>query len=88
MSLVAPQHVESSWTRARTHVPCIGRRILNPCTTREVPGLICFKYSFDGWNWVSTGLLWGFSQFALSTTIVRALDRPQETALATFISGL
>ena len=23
--LVAPGHVESSWTRNRTHVPCIGR---------------------------------------------------------------
>ena len=34
--LVAPWHVESSWTRARTHVPWIGRRILNHCTTREV----------------------------------------------------
>ena len=27
----------SSRTRARTHVPCIGRRILNHCATREVP---------------------------------------------------
>ena len=35
--LVAPRHVGSSWTRARTHVPCIGRWILNHCTTREVP---------------------------------------------------
>ena len=34
--LVAPRHVESSWTRARTHVPCIGWRILNHCATREV----------------------------------------------------
>ena len=25
----------SSWTRARTCVPCIGRQILNHCTTRE-----------------------------------------------------
>ena len=25
----------SSWTRARTHVPCIGRWILNHCATRE-----------------------------------------------------
>ena len=25
---VAPQHVESSWTRDWTHVPCIGRQIL------------------------------------------------------------
>ena len=27
----------SSQTRARTHVPCIGRRILNNCATREAP---------------------------------------------------
>ena len=30
---VAPWHMGSSRTRARTHVPCIGRR--NHCTTRE-----------------------------------------------------
>ena len=35
--LVTPQHVGSSWTRAQTRVPCIGRWILNHCTTREVP---------------------------------------------------
>ena len=35
--LVAPWHVGSSRTRARTHVPCIGRRILNHCATREAP---------------------------------------------------
>ncbi|XP_029083341.1 DDB1- and CUL4-associated factor 6 isoform X4 [Monodon monoceros] len=33
----APRHVGSSRTRARTRVPCIGRRTLNHCTTREVP---------------------------------------------------
>ena len=35
--LVAPWHVGSSQTRARTHVPCIGRQILNHCTTRKAP---------------------------------------------------
>ena len=35
--LVAPRHVGSSWTRARTRVACIGRRILNHCATREAP---------------------------------------------------
>ena len=35
--LIATQHVGSSRTRAGTHVPCIGRRILNHCATREVP---------------------------------------------------
>ena len=34
-TLVAPRHVGSSQTRARTRVPCIGRQILNHCTTRE-----------------------------------------------------
>ena len=33
--LVAPWHVGSSRTRARTRVPCIGRQILNRCATRE-----------------------------------------------------
>ena len=32
---VALRHVGSSQTRARTRVPCIGRRILNHCATRE-----------------------------------------------------
>ena len=40
--LVAPQHVGSSRTRDRTRVPCIGRRILNHCATREV--LPCLNY--------------------------------------------
>ena len=40
MGLVAPRHVGSSWTRAQTCVPCIGRQILNHCTTREVPPTI------------------------------------------------
>ena len=35
--LVAPRHVGSSQTRARTRVPCIDRQILNHCTTREAP---------------------------------------------------
>ena len=37
--LFAPQQMGSSRTRAQTHVPCIGRWILNHCATREVPGL-------------------------------------------------
>ena len=36
---VAPRHVGSSQTRARTRVPCIGRQILNHCATREAPRL-------------------------------------------------
>ena len=43
MDLVAPWHVESSWTSDRTHVLCIGRWILIHCTTREV--LILFLKS-------------------------------------------
>ena len=40
MGLVAPRHVGSSWTRAQTCAPCIGRQILNHCATREVPGML------------------------------------------------
>ena len=41
--LVAPQHVGSSRTRHPTRVPCIGRRTLNYCATREARRL----YAFD-----------------------------------------
>ena len=40
--LVALRHVGSSQTRDRTHVPCIDRRILNHCITKEVPIVISF----------------------------------------------
>ena len=36
---VAPRHVGSSQTRARTRVPCISRQILNHCAIREAPSL-------------------------------------------------
>ena len=39
MGLVVPWHMGSSRTRARTRVPCIGRRILNHCAKREVPNI-------------------------------------------------
>ena len=38
--LVVPQHVESSWTRDHTCVPCIGRQILIHCATREVLNIL------------------------------------------------
>ena len=41
--LVAPWHVRSSQTRARTHVSCIGRQSLNHCATRETPTSIFKK---------------------------------------------
>ena len=44
--LVAPRHVGSSQTRARTHVPCIGRQTLNRCATREALSLC------DSWCYV------------------------------------
>ena len=36
------RHVGSSWIRARTRVPCIGRQILNHCATREVRRIFFF----------------------------------------------
>ena len=38
--LVAPRHVGSSQTRARTRVSCISRQILNHCATREALEII------------------------------------------------
>ena len=47
MGLVAPWHVESSWTRDRTCVPCSGRHILIHCATREDQPST-FKLAFCG----------------------------------------
>ena len=44
--LVVLRHVGSAWTRARTCVPCIGRRILYHCATREVPACIFLFFNF------------------------------------------
>ena len=38
----------SSLTRDRTHVPCFGRQILNHSATREVPLLVEFWMSVEG----------------------------------------
>ena len=40
MGLVAPRHVGSSQTRARTRVPCIGRQMLNHCANKEALFLV------------------------------------------------
>ena len=50
MGPAAPRHVGSSQTRARTHVPCIGRQILNHCTTREAPTSFFFIMEFSALN--------------------------------------
>lgn len=34
-ALVAPKHVEYSWTRDRTHFSCTGRQIFIYCATRK-----------------------------------------------------
>jgi len=36
MGSVVLRHAESSQTKDQTHVPCVGRRILIYCTTRDV----------------------------------------------------
>ena len=45
------RHVGSSRTRARTRVPCIGRRILNHCTTREVLALLLIHLIYNDKNY-------------------------------------
>ena len=47
---VAPRHVGSSQTRARTRVTCIGRQTLNNCATREA--LLLFFFFDKNLSWV------------------------------------
>ena len=53
MGLIALRLKGSSWTRNQTHVPCIGRHILNHWTTREVAlGFhMCLKFPImESWK--------------------------------------
>ena len=59
---VAPWHVGSSQTRARTRVPCIGRRTLNHCATREAP--LKFLYSKIT-SFASSSFLYFFAKYFL-----------------------
>ena len=52
---VAPRHVGSSQTRARTRVPCIGRQTLNHCATREVQAQISDSCGEKGSRLVAGG---------------------------------
>ena len=49
-SLVASRHVGSSRTKARTRVPCTGRRTPNHCAPREVSSLCFFLTSLLEYN--------------------------------------
>ena len=67
MGLVAPRHVGSSWTRARTRVACIGRQILNPCATREAPLQLTLGQQRFELHWATyTGIV-----FNIITTVLQ-----------------
>ena len=59
--LVAPWHVGSSWTRARTRVLCIGRRILNHCATWEVLFFFYFRFFFDVDHFLKVFIEFGYN---------------------------
>ena len=67
--LTAPWHVESSWARDRTRVPCTGRRILIHCTTREVAHEKFLRLLTHGWEVLTANeenLLWSWASLSLS----------------------
>ena len=49
-------NVGSSQTRARTHVPCIGRQILNHCATREAQEIFFYCHTELGGRAVPSGI--------------------------------
>ena len=68
---VAPRHVGSFQTRARTRVPCISRQTLNHCTTREA--LLVVRLSFSTFFSISTPSAppktWKSCYYELLTTV-------------------
>ena len=68
---VAPRHVGSSQTRARTRVPCISRQIPNHCATREALQYGIINYSHHGIHQISR---------TYSTCITETFHFPQPPA--------
>ena len=64
---VVVAHVGSSRTRARTRVPCLGRRILSHCATREAP--LCILYTSG--DFAPEGDLQDLETFLVGTGQVR-----------------
>ena len=50
----------SSWTRAQTRVPCIGRRILNHCASREAPPCLIYLFIYLFNLFIYLWLCWVF----------------------------
>ena len=76
MALCVPWHVESSWTRDRTHIPCIVSWILIHYTTREVLHVV-FKETACGllyWSWVHIDLWWILSAWSWDTCFYHKLN--------------
>ena len=76
-------HVGSSRTRARTHVPCIGRRILNHCATREVPRHYLWVY----WQVFRTVCFWGLLIFNSHIEILNHKNNDDEKKKVPELSG-
>ena len=75
--LVAPRHVGSSQTRARTLVPCIGRQILNHCATREAPR----ASGFDAGKWVDFLKEYHITFFQVWDPILSILSLPRKPVI-------
>ena len=76
--LVAWRHVGSSRTRALTRVPCIGRRILNLCATREVQSFYSCQF-FLGQSFIKFTTLFkepsfGFIDFLYCVSVFNVTD--------------
>ena len=82
---VAPRHVGSSRTRARTRVPCTGRQTLNRCATREAPEFVFLNgsayFCLDVKQW-ATGCLSAYVRVWGGELLTRG-DYPRMTILIT-----
>ena len=82
--IVAPQHVGSSQTRARTRVPCISRQILNHCATREAPIISLSKFSTP----FSLSSLSGTPVIHISVLLMVSHNSPRLSSLFFILSSL
>ena len=84
---VALRHVESSWIRAQTHVPCISGRILTHCPTREALNAVISVSNAPFWLNLDLST-WLAPSYPSGLLKVTSLERMPLTDIAKYVTVL
>ena len=78
--LLGALHAESSWTKDRTHIRCVGRQSSIHCTTKELPRALSSKtFAWDSPRTMRSPIWW---QPRFPKTLIRGWNLASASALS------